>query len=106
MPVQSSVSVRRRGRSSSALMSLLLWAATYALTANVTGVRADELAWKFSPGDRFRVSYEQTVEQTTEVLLQPVKATTVTRLELSWQVESVEASGNAILVQSFDRIAM
>lgn len=87
-------------------MSLLLWAATYALTANVTGVRADELAWKFSPGDRFRVSYEQTVEQTTEVLLQPVKATTVTRLELSWQVESVEGSGNAILVQSFDRIAM
>ncbi len=106
MPEESFVSVRRRGRSPAALRSLWLSAVTLALSATVNDACGDELAWKFAPGDRFKVSYEQTVEQTTEVLLQPVKATTVTRLELSWQVESVEASGNAILVQSFDRIAM
>lgn len=67
---------------------------------------AEELRWKFAVGDRFTVSYEQSVEQTTEVLLKPVTVETRSSVEMAWEVLSVDESGNATIKQQFKKLSL
>ncbi|MEZ6107640.1 MAG: DUF6263 family protein [Pirellulaceae bacterium] len=67
---------------------------------------ADELRWKFATGDRYAVTYEQQVEQTTEVLLKPVTIETHSKIEMEWEVLGVDSDGNATIRQRFSGLEL
>ena len=62
---------------------------------------AQQLRWKFAEGDRFEVSFEQTLTQSTEVNDKPFSSSVKFDMQMLWKVIEVKADGNAVMEQSF-----
>ena len=77
-----------------------------ALLSHSTIGAAETLQWKFAVGDSYRLELEQTVQQTTSVLLKPVDTTTTTELVVLWKVKSIKPDGNAVIEQVFDHLKL
>lgn len=62
---------------------------------------AQHLRWKFAEGDRFEVSFEQTLIQSTEVNDKPFSSSVKFEMQMLWKVTEVKDNGNAMMEQSF-----
>lgn len=67
---------------------------------------AETLQWKFAVGDVYLLEVQQTVEQKTTVLLQPVEATTTLSMGVRWEVTAVRPDGSAELTQTFESLIL
>ena len=69
-------------------------------------VEAETLQWKFAVGDVYQLEVQQTVKQTTTVLLQPVEATTSLSMGVRWEITAIRPDGSAELTQTFEKISL
>lgn len=94
-------------RSLAVLARIVLWICVGVILSQRTPtVSADDLAWKFAEGDRFKVAFVQTLEQESEVVLKPSKLRLDFTLEMTWNVKSVDAEGTATIEQKFSRFSV
>ncbi len=69
-------------------------------------LQAETLQWKFAVGDVYLLEVQQTVEQKTTVLLQPVDATTTLAMGVRWEITAVQPDGSAELTQTFEKLSL
>lgn len=76
------------------------------LTAtHIGGLTADELRWKFAPGERYRAELSLNSRNLSEYETRTSGLSTETRLEFAWQVREV-ANGVAVIEEKLERIVM
>jgi hypothetical protein len=84
------------------------WTALALLIATSTafcgGQEPKTLRWKFQPEQKLRFAIDQQLDQSAIVSGAPVKTKIELGLELTWLVESLDASGTATIVQSIERV--
>ena len=68
--------------------------------------QAETLQWKFAVGDTYLLEVQQTVEQKTTVLLQPVEATTTLSMGVRWEITAVHPDGSAEVTQTFEKLSL
>lgn len=66
---------------------------------------AQELRWNLSVGDRFRVSVNQERNSTTRVDKREVRISSLTTIDLDWQVTAIDENGNFQIQQSIQKVA-
>jgi hypothetical protein len=65
---------------------------------------APTLRWKFTPGEALHYQMDQKTVTELKNQEQTIKTTLTQTTEMTWKVESVDASGAAEIAQTFDRI--
>ena len=64
------------------------------------------LRWKFTEGQKFHVTVEQSTETTTEVNKKQIVMSLEMTMDMDWTIEKVDADQTAKLSQVFTRLAM
>ncbi len=87
------------------IRALSIVAMTYALT--VTGARGDEpLRWKFAKNETIHYTLSQKTLSKTEAGGQKVEVKQNQNTDMTWRIINVDASGNAEMDQTIDRIVL
>lgn len=99
--------LKQSSRSARLVARVALFCATIGICiASPVSAAEGPLRWKLATGQKLRAEWTQRVETDTAIGDKPLRLIVDTTLELDWVVESVDASGNATITQSFRRIAV
>jgi hypothetical protein len=82
---------------------LFLAAVPLALAQDAAVDGKQTLRWKFEPGTKWQVAFEQRSNVATLVAGKSTTQTLETGMEMLWEVESVAPSGEAVITQKFER---
>ncbi|MHB1558005.1 MAG: DUF6263 family protein [Isosphaeraceae bacterium] len=99
-------SLRNAGRWRCARGSALLIAAAMLAGLAAAAPAAEELRWKFRPGETLKFSVEQKVVMSTKGAEIERKSTRTHTLDFTWKVLSVDASGEAEITHRIERIRL
>ena len=83
--------------------ALLAWQAASAFSFT-QAAETQKLRWRFRQGDRWQVIFKQTIEHSLSVGDKPTTMSTFMGMEMHWRVEEVRGEGQAVLLQSFQRL--
>ncbi len=87
---------------------VLLAIACVALTCQVNAVQAQTqaLQWKLAKGDQFQFQIDQTTAVETDVDRRKVPQKNTMKMQVQWEVQSVNDDGSAVVQQTISHIAL
>lgn len=76
------------------------------LTAHRPSVGQDRLRWNFRAGEKLNYSLIQNMDSATKIGEETLNTSFDQTIDMSWQVQSSAANGDAVLSQVFDRVRL
>ncbi len=74
------------------------------LALQVQECYGDVFEWKLKQGDRFQVTFDQVTHQESEVNVKKVEMDMTLRMEMTWEVLSLDSNRTATIKQQFTRL--